>query len=352
MNMIRIGFRPDATRPVDSARVKILTNQLKAYDSFWLSQTSVLAGWQEWAEATQGKPQADSWVTGVYWGWNLYRQSKEFDVVVTGTERAVFVFQLLQAALRWSGRTPHIIIYTHWNPGSSRLSCRIRSLLYRFMARYATKIVVYSEAQLGSYVELYGLSATKLVCVRYHTTCTYNCTAVDGDYVFAGGDYTRDYKTLVEAVRGLPYRVVIAARRREYFRNINVPANVTVLTTTPCEFIHLMAESHVVVVPLCGGLAHSGGQQTYLNAMALGKPVIVADDCGADEYIRDGLTGIVVPPGDPEALRRAIQSVFTDDEFARSLSENAREAATAFSPRRFHEQVLELARGCVSRAQT
>jgi glycosyltransferase involved in cell wall biosynthesis len=62
-----------------------------------------------------------------------------------------------------------------------------------------------------------------------------------------------------------------------------------------------MAGARLVVLPLKGGLLHSGGQQTYLNAMALGKPVIVADDCGADEYIMHNVTGIVLVPGDRAA---------------------------------------------------
>jgi len=52
----------------------------------------------------------------------------------------------------------------------------------------------------------------------------------------------------------------------------------------------------------------SSGQQSYLNAMLLGKPVIVTEPPGVHDYINNGVTGVIVPSS-VEALRAAIRHV-------------------------------------------
>lgn len=43
------------------------------------------------------------------------------------------------------------------------------------------------------------------------------------------------------------------------------------------------------------------------EAMAAGTPAVVTDSGGMPEYVRDGESGAVVPPGDPEALAAALE---------------------------------------------
>lgn len=67
-----------------------------------------------------------------------------------------------------------------------------------------------------------------------------------------------------------------------------------------------MAESGINVVALKKGLLRSAGHQTFLNAMTTGKAVIVTDPKRARDFIEYGVDGVLVPPGDPVALRAAI----------------------------------------------
>ena len=100
----------------------------------------------------------------------------------------------------------------------------------------------------------------------------------------------------IGAARLLLCRVVIAPLVCDHFRGLQIPENVEIRTASETEFFELMARVGGVVVPMRGGLLHSGGQQTFLNAMNMGKPVSVRHDW-ADDYIKHGVTGILSRPG-------------------------------------------------------
>jgi glycosyltransferase involved in cell wall biosynthesis len=84
-----------------------------------------------------------------------------------------------------------------------------------------------------------------------------------------------------------------------------------------------MAGAAIVVVPMEAGHLHSGGQQTYLNAMAMGKPVIVCDPRGPQGYIEDGKNGILLDYGDSEGLRRAILTLLSQPDLAAAMGRTA-----------------------------
>lgn len=79
----------------------------------------------------------------------------------------------------------------------------------------------------------------------------------------------------------------------------------------------------VVVVPSMG----EGFGMVALEAMERGRPVIAAEIGGLGELVRDGETGLLVPPGDAGALRDAIVRVAGDLDLARAMGEAGRRRA-------------------------
>ncbi len=72
----------------------------------------------------------------------------------------------------------------------------------------------------------------------------------------------------------------------------------------------------------------SGGEGfgfVYLEAMARGKPVIGGAHGGAPEVIQDGVTGYVVPHGDPVHLATSIDTLLSNPELAREMGARGRE---------------------------
>lgn len=67
-----------------------------------------------------------------------------------------------------------------------------------------------------------------------------------------------------------------------------------------------------------------------LEAMYMGKPVIAARSGGLTDVVVDGETGLLVPPGDPHALRVAIQSLLNDPTLRERMGKQARQRAAEF----------------------
>jgi len=322
----------------------IAANYRKGDVPAFLKTTRFPAGWREDLERSWN-PARELWRWRDFvWGWRLFRDSRSCRAVVTGYEHCAVFLALLQLVFRRK-RAPHVMIYTHWNFPRGGLVRRLRACEYHVLCWAVDRFVVQSFRQRELYRTRWRIPEEKLAYLPYYATANADRPISRGDYIFSGGDYTRDYRLLINVVRDLPYRVIIAARLRVYFEGLEIPPNVEIVTVSHEEFQRLIAGSRVVVVPLESGLLHSGGQQTYLNAMTMGKPVIVADDCGADEYIENGVDGIVVAPGDEAALRDAILRVYTDPSYAELMGKRAARRAENFSHARYCDRLLEIVEG-------
>jgi glycosyltransferase involved in cell wall biosynthesis len=85
--------------------------------------------------------------------------------------------------------------------------------------------------------------------------------------------------------------------------------------------LDLMAASDVVVQPTL----HEAFSQVMVEAMALGRPLVISNVSGVEDVVRHAETGLVVPPGDPEGLVHAIRRVSHSEE-AERIGGNAMKA--------------------------
>lgn len=150
-----------------------------------------------------------------------------------------------------------------------------------------------------------------------------------GHVLSVGNDRGRDFATLVEAVRRLdaPTRI-----RTDQPVAGTLPAWVTLLREriSFAALRDLYAGAAVVVVPL-HDTVHASGVNGVLEAMAMGRPLVVSGSAGIRDVVRDGETCLVVPPEDAAALRGAVARLLADPALAARLGENARrDAETRF----------------------
>ena len=82
----------------------------------------------------------------------------------------------------------------------------------------------------------------------------------------------------------------------------------------------VMRLSRMVVMPSLS----EGLPVTLLEAMALAKPIVATDVGGNREAVEDGVTGLLVPPRDPQALAAAIGRLVSDETLATRLGQTGR----------------------------
>ena len=153
----------------------------------------------------------------------------------------------------------------------------------------------------------------------------------EGPIVFVG-DLSRDkgVEVLLDAhpvTGGLP-ALVLAGRTFED-TPLDLPDGVEL--RGPLEHpsvIDLLQSACMVVVP---SIVPDCCPTVVLEAMALGRPVVAAASGGIVDLVDDGVTGLLVAPGDANALSGALSSVVNDRDAAAAMGRMALERARSFT---------------------
>ncbi|MBM4038042.1 MAG: GNAT family N-acetyltransferase [Planctomycetes bacterium] len=110
-------------------------------------------------------------------------------------------------------------------------------------------------------------------------------------------------------------------------RRLGVAERVAFGGIVPREALPKMyAEADLLVVPSLG----EGHPLAPVECLASGTPVVASDLPGLRQTIRDGVTGQLVPPGDPKALAEAIYGILADAEALDRMSRAARPSIEPF----------------------
>jgi glycosyltransferase involved in cell wall biosynthesis len=201
------------------------------------------------------------------------------------------------------------------------------------MLRGADRVAVACDCLKQDVTERYGVPAERVIS-SFHgvlDNLIFELTPPpvrDIDVLFFGRIAAyKGVDVLLEAVRalgsrGAPPKVVIAGPGS--FPLAPTPG-VTVLNryVDDRELATLVARARIVAMPY----RDATGSQVPQTAFAYGTPVVASSVGCLREYIEDGVTGLLVPPGDSRQLADAIERILRDSRFWNSLSANARERA-------------------------
>jgi glycosyltransferase involved in cell wall biosynthesis len=169
--------------------------------------------------------------------------------------------------------------------------------------------------------------------------------------VVSVGTANRDYRTLVAAAVDLGVHVSIAADSAWFPERLDIsdaslPTNVDVRSYDYRSLRELYAAALLAVVPLYPG--RSPGHTAVVEAMAMGKAVIVTRTATHGDYIVDGETGYYVRCGDVADLRAKMTYLIEHPAEARRMGERARARAEALYSLEAYcqrmERVVEAAR--------
>lgn len=237
------------------------------------------------------------------------------------------------------GRRVPLVIIACWLTDLAVRSPR-RARIYRFLYGGVDRVVVFSENQVPVLQRLLALPAERIAVVRFGIDLDELAASTDrsdgaaGDaardpaprVVAVGRDQGRDWATLLAAADGAAWSLDLVTRPFQ-LEGLSVPANVTARPPVDRHgYLDLLVAADLVVVPT-HVLEYPTGQTVLLEALALGRACVVTDTPAMRGYVTHDETAVLVPPGDPVALRAAVDALVADPDRRMHLGAAARSAA-------------------------
>ena len=245
-------------------------------------------------------------------------------VAVIRTDPGWRALLLLRAAL---GRRRKLVAL-HFIAHPSGLGDR----LDRWATRRALKAGhVLSAFEVAEYARRYGTDRFRHVAFPLLRTASALPPAPAEPLVVAGGRAYCDWPTLFAAAEGAdwPLTVVCSAEDRPEVDRLNAKGRATVLTGLDHDAFRAVLEdaSACAVVMREAGL--SQGHVRLADAVEAGAPIAATATRSLEGYVADGETALLVPPGDPAALRAALDRLHTDPALRERLRAEAHRRACA-----------------------
>lgn len=181
-------------------------------------------------------------------------------------------------------------------------------------------------------VEGGGLDPRKVLHVPNYVRCAeYEPRFESGEYVLFVGrlSFEKGLSTLLEAAAGLPrlsFRIVGTGPEEEDLRRAVAERRLGNVTLdghrTPAELREIYRGALCVVMP---SEWPENAPMVIYEAFASGKPVVGTAMGGIPELVHDGVDGLVVPPADAGALRRALGELAAAPRRAADMGARGRE---------------------------
>jgi len=255
----------------------------------------------------------------------LHGRHKYCNIVTFECGWESFVVSLIQT-LTGLRRPRHVILQFIMREKNQSLGSKVKYLFMRWCFSSVYLCVCSSRAECQYYQTVFHWPSAKVHFVPLHTDPRLLDRKSDQNDVFilsAGRTY-RDYGTLLSAFRQMEVPLVIVASRWN-IDSSSVTPNVMVEYDLPgAQLNELLSRCLAVVLPLENRMI-SIGQSVLLQAMTLGKAVIVTKVNGTEDYIDHMRTGILVPPNDPGAIQAAVSMLVGNDELRLGLGRAAQE---------------------------
>jgi glycosyltransferase involved in cell wall biosynthesis len=232
-----------------------------------------------------------------------------------GAEGVITVFPPLAvtAALQRKLRRRTGVPIVAWCFNLGKLVGGFKQKAARFALRDVEMFVVHSSGEVPLIANYLGIpeERVRFVPLQRAPIAIVAEEEREAPFIVSMGSANRDYATLVEAARitGLPVTIVASPRSME---GLSLPENVSVLSGLSGADCRVLAQrARFSVVPLAN-VAAASGQVTVIEAQRMARAVIATRSVGTVDYIEDGVTGILVPPGDAQALAAQMQALWED----------------------------------------
>lgn len=203
----------------------------------------------------------------------------------------------------------------------------IKDLILRRILPKFSGLWVLSRAQMGVLEEWLGDDAPPITFVRF---------GIDEKFFSAwpypqkplvlsvGRDRDRDSKTLLESleeVKRVRPDVEVAVQSMS---SAPVPPGVRALPMMPHTELRKYYRAASVVAVATRPNVHVSGMTVALESMATARPVVVTGTEGMSDYVEDGVTGVLVRPGDSKSMATGILDLLSDPEASADMGRKGR----------------------------
>jgi len=229
---------------------------------------------------------------------------------------------------------PKLFVKTFiFRPRANRIINLLRFWFCKICAKKMDGIICHSSDEVSYYRNLFHLSHQQIRFVPYGIELPEVSFQRKGEnpYIASAGKSNRDYELLRRAMDGIQMKIKVYCSKdyQKSLRNIK-NSNFEIHTDTPLEeFLRALWDSLFVVIPLKIP-EMSSGQLVLLQAMALGKAVVVTDCWGTRDYVKHMENGILVTPNDASKLREKILYLLDNPEEVGKLSRNAKKTVEQY----------------------
>ena len=213
----------------------------------------------------------------------------------------------------------------------------IRRWLTQISLRQIDRFVVHSRQEIDIYSEWLGLPKERFEFVPFP------CAGIEGDYtentespfIASLGSAHRDFPCFFQAVQELNIPTIVASGKSA-LEGIKIPDNVQTpfgISRADCHKIAQEGRLNVIALQPKEDVT-AAGHVTIIEAMHMGRPIIVSDCYRMSDYIKHGETGWLVKPGCLDSLKEAITLLWNDEELRNRLGRNAK----AYAQKHFTEE--------------
>lgn len=249
-------------------------------------------------------------------------RKKSYDLIVAWEGKNGFGYALCRSILNIS--TPKFVILGY----NQRGIITHFPALTRFALNSVDRIIVFTKWDAACLIEKLGIQPDKVTFTLHGYydvgSATKNIQKPETPFIFSPGRSYRDYETLAKALWDIPVTAYINARPFN-IKGIKFPPTVIVNDLVPIDqFYRMLAQAIFIVIPL-RDVQFSAGDSVILQAMAAGKAIIATRSPSSETYVEDGVSGILVPPGDHFQMREAILYLLKNPSVCQQMGKVARQ---------------------------
>ncbi len=266
--------------------------------------------------------------TGLYRRWQYARAARRVQSCDLAFLFSVDIGIGLTNRLRRSTDGPRLIYvgFTQDGPWPSKRVGKVAKTLQR-----CDVVTMFTEQERQLYLDRYGLAPEQAVVIPIHTDETNdyrqygNVSPEEKPYALVLGSPNRRFTPTAKTCKALGVPLVIITRPWHKHDSLDELRSLGVKVITDADKLKALTylkHARLAVMPFDGPTI-AGGYTTIIHAMFLRTPMVATNCLGIPEHIIDGKTGYVTEHGDDDALKAAIDRLWSEPGLAQQLGDAA-----------------------------